>query len=258
MFLKELMEGVDSDVDYSVKIDAMRIALYGHVHRLREKGQEMPPAEIWGTNGTYIRAVDVPELAQEWPDLLFFFSMDGPRQFIQLKHAVSDNITKIIMLRGAGDIDTRGVMRSFLHDQYVTVFNHEVTHLLDVKRRKRDPKEKTLTATIGDPSKYHNDSLELNAYFGELAAPLLDRLATIKTDGLEMIDFFKEVDPNFTTYLKKRIEKLSGVMRIHWNLISEKNKKRAIARLYGLHQEYMKWVAKREAEKALEPDTKAA
>jgi hypothetical protein len=120
-------------------------------------------------------------------------------------------------------------------------FIHEVTHLLDAKRFKGNRfrsvqasgKDSFSTSENGTEA-YHNSPFELNAYFHEIAEPLL-RILRAHQEDPEMMAFETIPPATFQEFLNNRVEHLSREAKRHWKNVSEPNKRQIIKRLFGLY-----------------------
>ncbi len=164
------------------------------------------------------------------------------------------------------DADTRslsGILRSINSTEGRTTLHHELQHVLDYRRFKRpeainnreikDAKVKFQAATKDAISAdeidghrkeylkvYHNDNLEMNAFFHNLAEPVLSRLRFfLKNDFVADQLFPRELTRDFREYLKDTVaSKQWGIVAQHWSNISEPNKRKVISRLKKLFDLY--------------------
>lgn len=225
------------DVSAYMRAETARIDLYNHVAEIGERGDELQTAEVFGYDGVIIFARDVPTLKKRYSHLAFFFSPQGPSRLVGLKEPIS-GVTEFIMLRGGPE--PINVLRA-LNDHRSTVFIHEFTHSLDHSRFKGDLFKNAATDDSAvdipfDKQKYHNSPPELNAYFTEIAQPLLDRLAMMKVENdPELLGLYPDLPNTFDEFFKQRIRQLPIHGKKHLELLTEKNKRRLLSRLLALY-----------------------
>lgn len=159
--------------------------------------------------------------------------------------------------------DLSGILRSVNSTEGRATLHHELQHILDYRRFKRpyginnrkikDAKVKfqaaAKNATSDDEIKdhradylkvYHNDDLEMNAFFHNLAEPILSRLRFfLKNDFVADQLFPRDLTRDFREYFKDTVEsKQWGIVAQHWSNISESNKRKVISRLKKLFDLY--------------------
>lgn len=84
---------------------------------------------------------------------------------------------------------------------------------------------------------YHNDPLERNAFFHNIAEPILERMRFLQA-GNGGHDFFDPISRDFQTYFKDVLTRNHGVLKQHWETLEPLAKRRNISRLYALFNEY--------------------
>lgn len=126
-------------------------------------------------------------------------------------------------------------------------FRHEFQHMLDHKRRKAPRRsEETVPQEDRDTAymqKYFNSPQELNAFFHNVAEPLLDRVRFFQKHGLAPMGLFDPIDKSFDKFLKDRINQLYGPQRQFWNHLTPNNKKKVMTRLAKLHELFQKIIS---------------
>lgn len=111
---------------------------------------------------------------------------------------------------------------------------HELVHFLDHHRRAiPNP-----TRDHEDQTAYFNSPTEFNAYFYNVAAPLLD-LLTLATTAIEQARTEATrlgFDQGFPTVLKSLLRPAHKGPRAYVKLLSDRNRRALIKRLYGLYK----------------------
>lgn len=143
------------------------------------------------------------------------------------------------------DISTpKKIMYSLTSPKIRSTLRHEVQHVLDrIRSKKKDktpPVPSDRTNADDGYDKYFNSPSELNAYFHNVAEPLLERIRFIHKHGLEMDGIFAPIDPDFRTWFSKHIASLYGSHAMFWNHLTDDNKRKVIKRLEKLHSHYFK------------------
>lgn len=156
-----------------------------------------------------------------------------------------DPMIKLAMFDNHEDVDeiTRKVVYSTVaHD----ILLHEIVHYLDSKR---DGDWEGRTRPKSGSADYYNSGTELNAYFNNVAEPLLRFINMAKETQddpaalarmAETIGIHWDFRETFASLVRK-IESPGAVskmtLRKFLNALRGKNRKRIIARLYALHRE---------------------
>jgi hypothetical protein len=248
MKLQDLFERGEQDVQFYSKIDEVRQDMYGYLYNSLKKDPDfkMPVAELQGQ--------DYPCLAVKWIKPVSWFSrvlvifkktdfggggFVSPVKMQDFDHIVSINVW---------DDTPKGIMNSLHADRTVATFKHEFTHILDLRRLKNAPPTYTSSQTkdenggYGEKERadYSNHPLELNAYFANLAEPLLDRLSLAKKEGLEVLGLYDPLPRPFDQYLLKLPSLKYGTLKHWWAVLTPENKKKLIRRLYDLYTRCIK------------------
>lgn len=148
-----------------------------------------------------------------------------------------------------------------------TVLSHELAHVIDYTRfkNKKGISTREIVRTkkaVKDMSPeergahhdkeisvYHNDSLERNAFFHNMAEPLLMRMRFLQSDS-PALEFLDLIPRDFREYFNTSIKRQYGVVGQHWKYVSEDGKRRIVSRLHNLFDLFWKSLDAHEAEKA--------
>jgi hypothetical protein len=118
-------------------------------------------------------------------------------------------------------------------------FLHEIQHILDYKRRKTpkktDGKISDGTSKYKDNTAYFNSPAELNAYFHNVAEPVLARLRWLNKHPYDTFGLFDELPREYKEFLEQRKRQLTGIHRTFWNNLSEANRRKVMSRLSKLY-----------------------
>ena len=159
----------------------------------------------------------------------------------------------VVMLH-VNDLEPKAIARELANNKQT--FQHEFHHVLDLKRAKNketirghifktDLDDSGQSISDDDLSGYYNNPLELNAYFNNLAEPLLERMRFIQKHGYEAYQLYPEIDNNFRDYFKNNvIEGGSWKYREYYRHLTDANKRKVIKRLSGLFELFQKIVEK--------------
>lgn len=249
MLLLELFEAAQDDLAMSKKVDDLRILIHDYVYGMKERGEELAEAEIFGANGWCLFGADLPSPPFNVSNVMFFWSPEVMSKCVALDGPVASarNITKIVMLNAGYFIQdvTRPldyVTRSLSRNAGSATFRHEVIHLLDYSRvQKISGSSVKLTAkskehvSAEDLADYHNEPLELNAYFHNIAEPLLLILRMFAEEPLGLV-FLDPLPATFREYWEN-LPSLPMPAKRHLEHISPENRKRLISRLNALFNE---------------------
>lgn len=141
-------------------------------------------------------------------------------------------------------VNAETILRTIKSAVGASTFRHEYQHFLDTIRSNGYAAKYKMTAksqngqkiTKDDRTEYVNDPLEFNAFFHEVAEPLLAILRTAKTEGVEAAQEVGKIEPDFKKYLSMQ-HYFSSLDR--WDIIELWKKpqyQRYLKRLYVLHQ----------------------
>jgi hypothetical protein len=163
--------------------------------------------------------------------------------------------------------DLRTLMFSVSSTNGRTVLLHEIAHVIDyirykdkngIKKReivrvKKAAKDMTPDERMAHRQKeievYHNDPLERNAFFHNMAEPLLQRMRYLQNDSMAL-EFLDPIPRDFREYFNGTLKKKYGVVGQHWATVSEDGKRRIVSRLNSLFTLFWKSLDAREAAKA--------
>ena len=106
-----------------------------------------------------------------------------------------------------------------------------------------DVRYKSTNAKFVDPKnkeQYYNDPAELNAYFHNIAEPLLDTLKMVKQEGLDILKLSPEIPTDFRVFVADRVKTLRHEpLKQFWAHLNDRNRRRLVSRLHSLHSEYV-------------------
>ena len=159
----------------------------------------------------------------------------------------SGSVTRVTPVNGI-----RYIIKIFLHldhigswhDIYAAMcandrrdtFRHEAQHILDIKRY--HDKEGLQSTTDLSREEYFNSPLELNAFFHNIAEPVLSHLRFLYEHPIGF-EFFTRLPDDYRAFLSYRIAHLTGSHRSFWDHLTDVNKKRVISRLKKLYDLYI-------------------
>ncbi len=134
---------------------------------------------------------------------------------------------------------------AFLNGKGASTFRHEFQHFLDnTWKHNREVKTRyDAKAVVGkardrrrEIDTYFNDPQELNAYFHELAEPMLKILRAASQNDFDAVKEAGTVDPDFRAYLKHQMYwQADSQTWQFYQALTEDNRKKIIKRLYALH-----------------------
>lgn len=248
MLLVELFEDANKDTARSEIADQYLKNASGHLWKMMKAGEALPTAVYQGKNLPCLPAeeFDCPPLFRKV--LMIFkpsdYAMAG--KAIMLKEPVGGY--RFLLIVEVDGETTQDVWKSLRYDRVQDIIRHELQHITDFRRwqgkdifqaRGVDP---SADSQHKSPQAYHNDDLELNAFFHNLAEPLLNRIRFLRKHGLEAAGLFDPIPRDFREWLAQRAASLHGLVKRHWQSLREANKRRAIARLKNLFDLYWKEV----------------
>jgi hypothetical protein len=171
----------------------------------------------------------------------------------QQGYAVSGNISKfqrsgepiitVYCLEDLQNTETAAktiIYRHPVHD----VLIHELIHYLDSARNSTMYSKSTGEDKQGK-AEYYNDPAEFNAFFHNLAQPLLAFLEAARNDaglpGLTQFAKAQGIDLDFKETLAMLIQRAQGqanpALKRYWTYLLPDRRRRVIRRLYALHQQ---------------------
>ncbi len=258
MLLDQLFEDAEADARRSKSADLVFQRAMSHLYRLQKAGQKLPTAVFEGKNIPCLPAEDF-DAPGMFHDLLFVFpnneyAMGG--KAVQLKERIGGRYRFIVVINVDGDTLDE-IIKALRYDRVDTVVRHELQHIIDYKRYKgdvfksREPNFKGLEGEKDfDRAAYHNSSAELNAYFHNMAEPLLKRIRFMQDHGVDMVGIFPELPRDFRKYLTEHLKTSYGVLKKHWDALTTENRNKVFTRLHKLFELYWKMVDAHAAEQA--------
>jgi hypothetical protein len=137
-------------------------------------------------------------------------------------------------------MDTDEAARIIIHRHIVhDILLHELTHYVDSKRY---PRFHEIGSDKAHGADYYNSPKEFNAYFTNLAAPLLRFLHMPASDRLPRVAQGMGISSDFSATLAMLIER--GTQNANGRVIASfmknlnpRNRRALLKRLYGLHQQ---------------------
>jgi len=139
--------------------------------------------------------------------------------------------------------DTEAAAKTIIYSNPVhNVLIHELTHYLDAARNPTMHTKGTGEDKQGKTD-YYNDPVEFNAFFTNLADPLLTILSLDKTDARKVVRFAKGlgISRDFKETLSALIQRAAGqpspALKRYWEHLLPNRRKRVIRRLHALHRQ---------------------
>jgi hypothetical protein len=247
-----LTESADTDVIYSKIVDKLRTQLYEYLYYAlqRDPKFELPIAVYQGDETPCIIIREAVKGGPFQDVMVMFKHSEG---FGLTGKAIAWNETRhgcnyAVVIDALGTT-TQQILNTLSADRTAAIFRHEFIHIMDYKRYKGDifkrqgrngpqyTDDDTEEKKKAETSRYHNSPEELNAFFHNLAEPLLNQHRFVKDDP-ESAEFFDPLPANFSDYLAKVTKALHGPTRRFWDDLSEQNRRKVTSRLYRLFQDY--------------------
>lgn len=159
-----------------------------------------------------------------------------------------------IFIRVEDGLTPKELYRALCNSKVRNTFRHEAQHIMDKKRiamGKFEPKEgepevdnNDDTADDRDLDKYFNNPMELNAYFHNVAEPILQRMRWMhQVQGHDTIGLFDELPTDYRAYLARRLTELRGTHKMFWEHLNGVNKRKVITRLMKLYDLFSETLA---------------
>lgn len=237
MQIKDLFESPETDAFYNGKADAAFHAIYDHVYEMKD--QELELTEVvysGGSNHAFV--LPFKEVTRELPIfnrvVLIFYARGYGDGLADITKA-EDGSNFIRMFISGGIRTGADILRGLTKMKNSLI--HELIHSMDFRRigGNYDRMIKGYRGAENGKADYFNHPVELNAYFHNVAQPLLDAIKGVRewgTDGLE----FYDVDRDFKTYLNQLMKKQNvGSNRMFLDHIRQGNNKKILSRLMKLH-----------------------
>ena len=252
MLINQLFEDANLDISMSHDIDELRNKMYSYLYKRKDDPSfRMTTAVYKGKEQDALMVRDVDPDSVFADVILIFNYVDGYGigGVMSPRDIPAYNIKYLVAL-DAIDKGVAGALKTLWVDRSAATFRHEFVHVLDFKRRK-ESQDKIKSTTPKDDSdlekaRYANNPLERNAFFHNLAEPLLNRLRFIHKGGKDTLGLFNPIENDFNGWLKKETSKSLGSTKRWWDHLSPDNKRKAIARIYKLFIEVQN--AQREVE----------
>ncbi len=245
MKVSRFFEDAQWDVKRSKRADDIFQKIKGHLYKLDKAETPLPMVEFEGE--------DMPCLFLNIFDQGYFadtgfifkpsdYAMTG-KALAQKPHGGTYRYWVIVEVDGG----TPGeILKSLRYSRVDLVVRHELQHIIDYKRYKVNfaLRGKKLAKGEVDPVQYHNDPLEQNAYFHNLAEPLLHRLRFMEQHGEDQVGIFDPLPKDFRAYLLDHLTPRYGILKKHWDALSENKRRRAISRTKQLFDLFWERAAK--------------
>jgi hypothetical protein len=245
MFLCDLFEDVKSDIKYSKEAENIIFSIYNYLYNELDANPKFELPELEWRGKTSLCFV-VGEIDKKYDDLLIIFRKLRPTVGASLAHISDSRFKFLIILNIEGDENY--IKSRLLNKNIQQSFIHELQHYFDIKRYKnRDEPDASYDeeGEMSDPvflSNYYNNSLEYNAYFHNIAEPLLYILRIDAEIAREFADSF-DFKEDFNEFLKSSIKGRNLKIFNHFN---ETYRKKMLKRLFALHKtvkEYLRKIA---------------
>ncbi len=234
--MKKINEDMANDVWLSSQIDQLLIDVYGYLYRLKEQNEEVPIVEFDGKNiRGFVIDQNITEVAIFWRTILAF----DDDASIPLGACYPANRRFLVVLK-TPDLKITSMLNKLFGTGSHTAI-HEFTHVYDLKRRYMKGSDKVNSTSMKDGLEgYINDPLELNAFFNEVAQPLLKELVFMKNESdPEAFCLITPPPPEFLSWLMTRISSKHD-FKHKYQALYEKNKRRLISRAKNIFDEYTK------------------
>lgn len=259
MRLRDLFEAVEDDISASDLADTLRSRLYTYLYQLKQDGVERVPHYIQTRKKQGMPAKEYPIIAvRQFParhllrdlqDVAFVFDHHDGFMSGQHRHRKEGTwgIKHFVWIESFGE-SVSDILTTVANDHMTTVLRHEIQHVLDAKRFKGDPfkyavkgEENSTFKGENNLRQYHNEPTEQNAYWHNLAEPLLKRLRFMAEYPENEDNIWALLDPlpeDFGAFLEQTVRSAPSAVARHFKRLTGQNRKRAISRLYLMHKKY--------------------
>lgn len=150
-----------------------------------------------------------------------------------------NKLNYLIMIRVDDDSDNRALYHQLCRSDIRDTFRHEAQHIIDMRRRKtkksQDGEIKTDGNSTKEPEDYFNSPEELNAFFHNVAEPILERLRWLHKHGSDHHGILSDLPDTYQEFLSQRLVQLYGSKRLFWQYANQTNKRKVISRLARLY-----------------------
>lgn len=258
MLINQLFEDAESDARRSRLADDVFQSALSYLYKLDKQDGTLPTTVLGGKNIPCLPAEDY-DAPGIFSDMIFVFqpneyAMGG--QAVKMKHKVGGRYTYFVLV-GVEGPSLKEIIKSLRYERVDQVVRHELQHILDYKRFKgdvlksREPNFKVADGGIKPSERndderrdYHNSSAETNAYFHNMAEPLLQRIRFMQKHGADMVGIFSPLERDFRAYLAANLKINHGILKRHWDNLTEENKRKVLSRLSKLFDLYWQMAAK--------------
>lgn len=269
---KAIVEGVEDDLARSGIVDGLLGKLWNYLH----DSLDANPDFTLGKSTLMLKqgerttpSIMVKEFAPErgiFGDVLICFVPNDDMEVSGRVRVVTGSdsrigyVVDIDLPTRNGEFTTRHIADQIGSVSAGRVFRHEFQHVLDMKRFKDKDARTTAdrrwpadsqTWTEKNFSDYFNSPKEFNAFFHNIATPLLGAINAIERFGLDRASHYKGlIELDFHEWVRNTLILGSATERRFWASLTAQNKRRALNRLYGLHKRFLDLLDRAEEEKA--------
>jgi len=233
-------ETSEDDLRRSQLGDDLLMALISYLYK-KPAEQKLPLLQLKNRDMAYVRVDDL-DIPRIFHDVLIAFAerRDADPSGSVRKVSAQNGIRFILTIYlSINDVETQ-TYRSIYNAMYANdrreTFRHEVQHILDIKRF-RDKSAVKSTMSNNNYQDYYNSPLELNAYFHNVAEPILNQLRFIQKHP-DVFELVERLPDDFRAFLANRLAHLYGAHRAFWKHLTDDNKRRVISRLKRLYDLY--------------------
>ena len=241
-----VIEGAEDDVRRSAIADSFINSL---LHYLYHKEGILPTTILDGRKCPLVDS-EMLNLKGIFGDLVVVF-FDHETNFTGRAariHPTSNNSNRYVVFLKVDGLSPREIYYSLCRDRRRDTFRHEMVHILDKKRRKTkkpfgEPETADSDGKSVDLTAYFNNSQELNAYFHNIAEPILARMRWMSKHGPDHVGLFPNLPDDYREFLADRLTFISGPERDFWLHLTKTNKRKVISRLSRLYDLFQKAIA---------------
>jgi hypothetical protein len=244
-----LSESADLDVIYSNIVDKLRLQMYQYLYDRKDDPDFKLPIVVYkGVETPGVRIRDIIKGGPFQDVIVIFDQSDGygnSGQAIAFKEPT--NACNYAVMISAFGSSIKDIMTTLMATHSAEVFRHEFIHIMDFKRHKgpvfkREGRNGPKDDSPEESARYFNSDQELNAFYHNIAEPLLAQYRFVRKDPTT-VHFYDEL-PDFKSYLEVLTKQLYGPKKRFWAALTAENRRRLIARLYRLYVEFQQESAK--------------